>query len=59
MGGAQIEAAERMIRKMMHPAIQAVSYFFGAMLFGVVISLLTSIFLKRPAAALSEPPAVV
>lgn len=54
---AQIDAAEGMIRTMMHPALQAVFYVFGGVLFGTIISLITSIFLRRPAAP-AEPPAV-
>ena len=43
----QIENAQAMMRRMMHPGIQAAFAFFGTILFGVVISLITSAFLKR------------
>lgn len=56
MTSTQIEQAEGMMRKMMHPAIQVCFGFLGGMFFGTVISLITAAFLKREAAAESEPP---
>jgi hypothetical protein len=58
MSAAQIEAAEKMVRKMMSPAIQAGSGFFGGMVLGTLISLVTAAVLKRPAVAESfdAPP---
>lgn len=56
MSGARIEQAEGMMRKMMSPPIQATFGFLAGMLFGTIISLITSAFLKRAASDL--PPAV-
>jgi len=47
MSSAQIENAEAITRKMMHPAIQAVFASIFGFVFGVVIALITSAFLKR------------
>lgn len=49
MSAAQIEGAEAMMRKMMHPAIQALFGVVFGMLFGTIISLIAAAFLKRPA----------
>lgn len=49
----QIDNAQNMMRRMMHPAFQAVFAFLGTLFFGVIISLVTSAFLKR-----SEVPPV-
>lgn len=49
MSGVQLEQAEKMIRIMTNPPIQAAFGFLGGMFFGTVISLITSAFLKRPA----------
>ncbi len=57
MSSAKIEQAEAMMRKMMHPAIQAVFGFIGGMCFGTLISLITAAFLKREATS-AEPPVV-
>lgn len=56
MSSSQIEAAEGMMRKMMHPVLQAVFYFLGATFFGVLLALITSIFLRRPAVEAAPPP---
>lgn len=56
LNAAQIEAAEKMIRTMSHPAINAVFAFFGGLFFGAVISLVAAAFLKRPAAEEFAPP---
>ena len=60
MSAAQIEAAENMVRKMMSPAVQAGSGFFGGIAMGTLISLVTAAVLKRPAIAepLDAPPAL-
>jgi hypothetical protein len=47
MSSAQIENAENLSRKMMHPALQAVFAFFMSIFQGAVIALITSAFLKR------------
>ena len=52
----QLEKMEQGMRMMMKPPILAVFIFFQSMLFGTVIGLITSIFLRRPAT--SEPPAL-
>ena len=49
MPSAQIETAEKMIRAFSRPPIQAAIGFLGAMVFGTVISLITSAFLQRQA----------
>jgi len=49
MTAAQIEGAESMMRKMMHPAAQAVFGILAGMVFGTVISLIAAAFLQRPA----------
>lgn len=51
----QIETAEKVIRTMTSPFIQAIFSFFGGLVFGTIISLITAAFLKRPAEA---PPAI-
>jgi Protein of unknown function (DUF4199) len=56
MGSAQIEQAEGIMRKMMHPVVQTLFGFIGGMVFGTVISLITAAFLKREAT--EEPPAL-
>ncbi|ACB74939.1 hypothetical protein Oter_1655 [Opitutus terrae PB90-1] len=56
MSSSQMEAAEGMMRKMSHPALQAVFQIIGGMLFGTILALITSAFVKRPAAPLAEPP---
>ncbi len=58
LNSTQIEAAEKMIRKLSSPAIQSVFNFFGGLLFGTLISLVTAAFLKRPAIAtpIDAPP---
>lgn len=60
MNSQQIESAETVMRKMMHPAIQAVSAFFGTLIIGSILSLITAAFLKRPAAPFTgdTPPPV-
>jgi hypothetical protein len=57
---AQIEGAEKMIRKMMSPPMQAVIGFFNTLFFGTIVSLVTAAFLKRSAAAITAeaPPAL-
>ncbi|MSU49891.1 MAG: DUF4199 domain-containing protein [Opitutus sp.] len=50
MSGAHVEAAEKMIRMMSEPVVQAVSGFLGGVFFGTLISLVTAACLKRPAA---------
>lgn len=57
MGSSQIEAAEGVMRKMSHPALQALFQIIAGMFFGTLLALITSAFLKRPAAPLAEPPA--
>jgi hypothetical protein len=51
MSGEQIEAAEQMTKRLMHPAIQAVMQFVIGVIVGSVVALITSIFLRRPAIA--------
>lgn len=46
---SQIEAAEAVMRKMMHPALQAVFGLVGGTLYGTIIALITSIFFRRQA----------
>jgi hypothetical protein len=60
MTAAQIEGAERMVRKMTSPGIQACFNFAGGLFFGTLISLVTAAFLKRPAAPVhyDAPPVV-
>lgn len=53
--GEQIDAAEGMMRKFMHPAIQAAFAFIGGLVFGTVLSLVIAAFMRRPASAI-EPP---
>jgi hypothetical protein len=56
----QIEAAEKVIRTMTSPFIQAVFSFFGGLVMGTIISLVAAAFLKRPAVAIvpEAPPAL-
>jgi hypothetical protein len=54
LSSAQLEATEKMVRKMSAPPIQAAFGFVGALVLGTLISLVTAAFLKRPAA----PPAL-
>lgn len=56
MSGAQLEQAEKFTRMMTGPVISSCFNFFGGMIFGTIISLITSAFLKRSAA--SVPPQV-
>jgi membrane protease YdiL (CAAX protease family) len=58
MSSSQIDTAEKMMRKMMSPGLQAVFGFIGGLFFSLIISLITSAFLKRPAEAVqpAEPP---
>ena len=56
MSAAQIEPAEKMMRSMMKPPIQAVFGFFGGMVGGTVISLIVAAFLKRSALEAAEAP---
>lgn len=58
MSQSQIDTAESMTRKFMHPAIQAGFILFFGVLFGTIISLVTSAFLRRPATADAPPPVV-
>ncbi len=46
---SQLDAAEVVMRKMMHPALQAVFGLVGGTLYGTVVALITSIFLRRRA----------
>jgi len=56
----QIEGAEKMIRLFAGPVAQAISGFFGGLIFGTLISLVAAAFLKRPAGpeSFAEPPAL-
>jgi hypothetical protein len=58
MSSSQIDAAEKVMRKMMSPLAQAIFGFVIGMFFSLIISLITSAFLKRPAQAVesAEPP---
>lgn len=56
MSGEQIEAAERMTERLMHPAIQGAMQFVVGVIVGSMVALITSIFLRRPAIA-EQPPA--
>ena len=47
MNSAQIENAEAFTRKFMHPAVQAGMAFVFGTIFGTVVALVTSAFLKR------------
>ncbi len=58
MSSAQIETAENIIRKMRNPAVQIVSYVFVGMFVSLLVSLITSAFLKREAAPIGQPPPV-
>jgi hypothetical protein len=57
---AQIEGAEKMIRMMSSPGVQACFGFIGTILFGTVISLVTAAVLKRSAApeVFATPPPI-
>lgn len=57
MSSAQIDGAEKMMRKMMQPAVQAVLGFVIGLFFSLIVSLITSAFLKRGAQA-EQPPVV-
>jgi hypothetical protein len=48
MSSSQIEGAEAVMRKMMHPAVQAAFGILFGMVFGTIISLIAAAFLKRP-----------
>ena len=50
MSSDQIAGAEAMMRKMMHPALQAVMGIVLGTLYGTIIALIAAAFLKRPAA---------
>jgi Protein of unknown function (DUF4199) len=54
LSSERIEQAEKMMRKMMNPAIQACFALIFVMLFSTIISLIAAAFLKRPAS--EEPP---
>jgi len=56
MSGAQLEQAEKFTRMMTGPIISSIFNFFGGMIIGTIISLITAAFLKRSASA--EPPPV-
>ena len=60
LSAAQIEGAEKMIRSMSGPGVQALFGFIGGVLFGTIISLVTAAILKRPAApeTFATPPTV-
>jgi hypothetical protein len=47
----QIEKAEKITRMMTKPAFQAVFSFFGGIIFGVILSLITAAFLRRKGSA--------
>lgn len=51
MSGAQLEQAEKFTRMMTGPIISSCFNFFIGMIFGTIIALITSAFLKRPALA--------
>ena len=55
MDASQAETAEAWLRTIMQPAFQVLFAFFGTLVFGTVISLIVSAFLKRPAAATPPP----
>ena len=57
VSSAQIEQMEKGMRFMMKPPLMAVFNFLGAMFWGTLIALITSAFVRRPAAA-EEPPLV-
>jgi hypothetical protein len=57
MSATRIEQAEGMMRKMMSPPIQMAIGFIMGMLFGTVISLISSAFLKRPSPDQAQPVA--
>jgi predicted DNA repair protein MutK len=57
MSSDRIEQAEKMMRTMMNPALQAVFGLIFGMIICTVISLVVAAFLKRPAqSALTSPP---
>jgi len=57
MGSDKIEGAEKMMRMMMNPALQAVLGIIFGMIILTIISLIVAAFLKRPAQAdLSSRP---
>jgi hypothetical protein len=49
MGSKQIEQAEGFTRMMMGPVAQAIATPFFVVIFGLIIALIASAFLKRPA----------
>jgi len=55
MSSDRMEQAEKMMRKMMNPALQAVFGLVIGMIFCTIISLIAAAFLKRPAAE-EQPP---
>lgn len=60
LSAAQVEGAEKMIRTMSGPGVQAIFACLGGMLFGTIISAIAAAFLKRPAApeTFAAPPAL-
>lgn len=57
--GERLEQAEKMTRMFMKPAFIAIFGFLGGIFWGTIISLITSIFLRRPAQAAEIPPAAI
>ncbi len=57
LSSAQIEGAEKFMRMMMKPPVQAVMGLVAGLFFSLLISLVTSAFLKRPAVE-QQPPVV-
>lgn len=59
LSASQLEAAEKTVRTMSGPGVQAFFGFFGGILFGTLISLVTAAFLRRRAVTESfvVPPA--
>ena len=56
MSSDRIEQAEKMMRTMMNPALQAVFGLIFGMVICTIISLLVAAFLKRPAQDNLTPP---
>ena len=60
MGDSQMEAAEKFTRFLYKPAVMAIMSAIFSPFFGLIISLILSIFLKRkPAAPVENVPAAV
>jgi hypothetical protein len=57
MSSDRIESAEAVMRKMMHPAIQAAFGFIAGVISGTVIALITSAFCRREVTD-PQPPAL-